>query len=207
MNAITTQNSQDILKELEKLFWDIPFSNSKFQTEMFVIAAEMTPERAYRAIGLQMLDKLTALQEYSYNKELNQIRVDELIDQINDAKTNKFDRRRAELELGKLQQKSIFEDKLHNDLLSELNCLYENLNKFPKFTGEQFETAERIHFEQKLLRQVTGLTGASLSLINMREDQDELTKYQEQVAALPNATTEQLQWLLSNMSNKIVEKK
>jgi hypothetical protein len=89
----------------------------------------------------------------------------------------------------------------------ELNLLYENLKKFPEYTGEQFESAERVHFEQKLLREATGLTGATLSLINMRDDVTEMDKYKEQVAALPNVTSEQMQLLLSSMANKIVEKK
>ena len=40
----------------------------------------------------------------------------------------------------------------------------------------------------------------------MREDKVEMDKYQEQIAALPNVTTEQMQLLLANMNNKIVEK-
>lgn len=207
MNEVTTQNAKDVLDQLEKSFWDIPFDNSKFQTEMFVIAASITPERAYRAIGLQMFGKLTSLQEAMYQKELNAIKIDELQFQINDPTTNQFDRRRSELELSKLQQGEIFQDKLHHDLMVELNILYENLKKFPEYTGEQFEAAERVHFEQRLLREATGMTGATLSLINMREDKTELDKYQKQIAALPNVTTEQLQLLLSSMTNKIVEKK
>lgn len=207
MNEVTTQNARDVLAQLEKSFWDIPFDNSKFQTEMFVIAASITPERAYRAIGLQMFGKLASLQEAMYQKELEAIKVDELRYQIDDPATNQFDRRRAELELGKLQQGEIFQDKLHHDLMVELNILYENLKKFPEYTGEQFEAAERVHFEQRLLREATGMTGATLSLINMREDKTELDKYQEQIAKLPNATTEQMQLLLSSMANKIVEKK
>jgi hypothetical protein len=206
MNEITASNAKTILQDLEKAFWDIPFDNSKFQTEMFVIAAQITPERAYRTIGLQMFTKLSALQEAEYQRQMDEIKKDELQYQINDPQTNQFDRRRAELELAKLKQGAIFQNKLENDLIKELNLLYENLQKFPTYTGEQFEAAERIHFEQRLLRETNGLTGAALSLINMREDITELSKYQEQITALPNVTTEQMQILLSNMANKIVEK-
>jgi hypothetical protein len=205
MNEITTTNATTVLQELEKAFWDIPFDNSKFQTEMFVIAASITPERAYRTIGLQMFSKLNALREALYQVEMSKIDMDEYQAQIDDPKTNEFERRRAQLKLHSKQQGGVFAGKLLNDVLVELNHLYANLKKFPQYTGEQFEAAERVHYEQRLLREATGMNGATTSLVNMREDFEAMTKYQEQVSALPSPTTEQLLQLLSTMPNKIRE--
>jgi hypothetical protein len=205
-NLVTFENAKDILKDLEKSFWEIPFENSQFQTEMFVIASQQTPERAYRAIGLQMMTKLQAVQEAIYQEEENAIERDELQFKINDPSTDQFEKRRAELKLRQIENGGIFTEKLKHDLLVDLNCLYRNLQKFPKFTQEQFEQSERVHFEQRLLREATGLTGATLSLINMRDDFEALEKYKEQVASLPNPSTNDLLKLVGEMTNKITER-
>ena len=52
---VTNENVAAVLQEVQEAFYDIPFENSQFQTEAFVIAAQLTPERAYRAIGLSGL--------------------------------------------------------------------------------------------------------------------------------------------------------
>ena len=65
MNALTkietVDHIPDVLKELEEAFYDIPFENSDFQNKMFVVADQLTPARAYRAIGLRMFAKISQL--------------------------------------------------------------------------------------------------------------------------------------------------
>lgn len=51
---ITLDTVNDIVSELYESFDNIPFENSDFQNENFVISSQITPERAYRAIGLRM---------------------------------------------------------------------------------------------------------------------------------------------------------
>ena len=75
---ITEQNTSDIIKEVQDAFFDIPFENSAFQTENFVIANQITPERAYRAIGLRMNNKLIAVQESLVDREITLVEEDEL---------------------------------------------------------------------------------------------------------------------------------
>ena len=62
MNDITLNNTNDVLKEIEDAYYDIPFGNTAFQTEMFVISAQITPARMYRTVGLHLNSMLKELQ-------------------------------------------------------------------------------------------------------------------------------------------------
>lgn len=208
MNIITIENTQDIITEIEDAFWDIPFENSDFQNEMFVIASQITPERAYRAIGLRMNAKLRALSEAKHGRLLEDIDIEEIEEQINSGTLDKFEIRRKKIELSKKLENRRYTDKLINDAIKELNCLYSHFKALPKYTREQFEAAEKTHFEQRLLRQAANITGASESLINMSEDIKALKQYQENVASLEYINNDNLLLLLSDMQNKIkIDKK
>lgn len=202
---VSVLNSMNVLAEIEQAYWDIPFENSAFQTTSFVIASQVTPERAYRAIGLQMLSKMQALHEAKYQREISKIECEELQEQIDDLYANKFDRAKAEAKLRHIAASSVFADKLLNDLLSDLNLLYSEFQKFPKYTREQFEAAEHIHFEQRLVRQIKGCTGAAEGIVNMMEDAPAIIKYQESVQQLTMPTDKQLLELLGSMKNQFKE--
>ena len=95
MNELVSfENTSDIIEEIESAFYEIPFENSKFQTESFVIAAQITPERAYRSIGLRMHSKLQALNEAKYSRELEEIQLEEIEDRIANGNLSTFDIRR-----------------------------------------------------------------------------------------------------------------
>jgi hypothetical protein len=182
---VTTENIGDVLQEIDAAFYDIPFENSAFQNENFVIAAQMTPERAYRAIGLRMHSKIAALKEAKYGRLKEEIDIEELQAKIDNPDTNTYDRRRAQLDIQQKLDHHSFTDKLINDALSELNLLYKHFQAMPRYTREQFEQGERIHFEQKLTRQIQGLAGAHESLINMTQDVNTMQALiQEQMALL-----------------------
>lgn len=159
--SLTIADSDNILKELEAAFFDIPFENSAFQT----IAAQITPERAYRAIGLRMSAKLRALNEAKYGRMKEDIDIDELREKIASIDTSKWDKARAEIDIMQKLENRTYTDKLINDALAELSLLYKHFKSLPKFTREQFEAGERRHFEQSLQRQVLGLAGAKESLM------------------------------------------
>ena len=171
---VTTENIGDVLQEIDEAFYDIPFENSAFQNENFVIAAQMTPERAYRAIGLRMHSKIAALKEAKYGRMKEEIDIEELQAKIDDPSTNTYDRRRAQIDIQQKLDHRSFTDKLINDALSELNLLYKHFKVMPRYSREEFERGERLHFEQKLTRQIQGLAGAQESLINMTQDKDTL---------------------------------
>lgn len=205
--TVTYENAQDVIKEIEEAFFDIPFENSHFQTESFVIGSQITPERAYRAIGLRMHAKLRALNEAKFGRMKEQIDLDEIEHKLNSGELNQFDRRREEIKKLEILSHRNWTDKLINDAISELNVLYKHFKSLPKYTREQFEQGEKLHYEQRLNRQALGLEGAKESIINMNEDILAIRNYEEKVLQLENASTETLLQLSHNMSNLLKEKR
>jgi|SRR3990167_904724 len=166
-NLITIENTGDVIKEIEEAFFDIPFENSQFQTEHFVINAALTPQRAYRAIGLRMNNRLRALREAQFSRMREDIDMEELRAKADDQTVSKYDRRRAEIDILQKLSNRAFTEKLINDALAELNVLYAHFKRLPRFTREEFEVAEQTYFRESLTRQVSGVVGANESLTNM----------------------------------------
>ncbi|MEM2159361.1 MAG: hypothetical protein QXN55_00190 [Candidatus Nitrosotenuis sp.] len=179
ISTVTTENVNDVIEELNKAFYDIPFENSAFQTENFVIAGSITPARAYRSIGLRMMTKLNALREAKYSRMRMDIDIEELQEKINNPNTSKFDRRRAEIDIQEKLESLPYTNKLINDAITELNLLYAHFKALPKYTREQFEKEEAVHFEQRLQRQIQGKDGAVESLINMQHDIKNILGFEE----------------------------
>lgn len=179
ISQVTTENVNDVIDELNQAFYDIPFENSQFQTENFVIGASITPARAYRAIGLRMSSKLNALREAKYSRLRMDIDIEELQEKVNDPNTNKFDKRRAELDIQEKLEGIPYTDKLINDAVTELNILYKHFKALPKFTRDEFEVEEKLHFEQRLQRQLMGGNGAQESLMNMSTDYNNILGFEE----------------------------
>lgn len=174
-DLITLESVGSILEGLEKAFFDIPFENSDFQTQAFVIAAAQTPARAYRVIGLQIFSKVQALKQYQYDIALAQIDLEEKEAKLQSADVSEYDKRRLQLEIMKAKDGRAWSDKLANDALRSLNVLYAELQKYPAYTREQFEAEEAMHYDAKLNRQlkVNG-NGAMEALANMKVDMTEL---------------------------------
>jgi hypothetical protein len=184
--TISETNAEDVVKEIQDAFYDIPFENSAFQTENFVIAGQITPERAYRAIGLRMNKKLIAVQEAIIAKELEKVEEEELQAKIDSPDYDNFEKRKFELELKKRQIYKPFNDKLFNDALKELNVLYKHFKALPKYTREEFEAGEKRHFLEDLNRQALGLAGAKMSLINMFDDMASIEKFETEFKQIAN---------------------
>jgi len=169
LKVISIEEIPNVLDEINAAFEDIPFENSAFQTRAFVVAAQITPARAYRAIGLQMHSKIQAVKEHLFNQEKNKIDREEIEWKITQDFTNEFEKRRLRLELAKLNDGQAYGVKLLNDALETLNVLYDEFKKLPRYTREQFESEERKHFSNRLERQLK-LPGALESLANMNDD-------------------------------------
>lgn len=178
LTTISADNAATVIQEIQQAFHDIPFENSAFQTENFVIAGQITPERAYRAIGLRMHKKLIAVQEALIGKEKGEIEEEELREKIESPDYNRFEKRKFELELQKRQIYKPFSEKLLNDAIAELNILYKHFKALPKYTRAEFEAGERRHFIENLNRKALGLDGAKSSLINMIDDVAAIEKFE-----------------------------
>lgn len=180
----STQQIPNVLKELETAFFDIPFENSDFQNRMFVVADQLTPGRAYRAVGLRMFAKIRAVKEYMFGVEEQQIEMDEIDYKLTLPTTDTFEKRRLELRRKKALDARSWTDKLLNDALRELDCLYGEFVKLPKFNREQFEMEEQLHFEQRLTKQISCGDGAKSALLNFQNDYRQLEKMTAQASLL-----------------------
>jgi len=178
---ITAENCNRAVDQINEAYFDIPFENSAFQTEQFVIASQITPERAYRAIGLRLSSRLRALQEAKFGAMKEDVDIEELQAKIDDPDTNKFERRRAEIDIQQKISNRSFTQKLINDAVHECNVLYSHFQKLPKFTREEFEAGEKQHFILRLNRAVNGIQGAAESLINIETDAPGLLEYEETI--------------------------
>lgn len=168
-SIIKIEEVGNVLQQLEDAYFDIPFENSDLQNRAFVMASQQTPGRAYRAIGLRMFAKIRAIKEYKIQQERNAIDIEEKEAKIADPDTSDFDRRRLRLDILQITEGRAWGEKLLNDALRELNCLYAEFTKLPKYNREQFEAEEAAHFELRLSRQGK-LSGAGESLANLTCD-------------------------------------
>lgn len=161
----------DVLEEVERLSFDIPFENSRFQTLAFVVAAQQTPGRAYRAILLRMDDRIRAVKHFMFSRRRTEVDRDEKLARLQSEEISEFDRRRLQIDLEELASSEVSGKKLLNDALVELGVLYEELKKLPEYSRAAFEAEEDAHFRLKLTRQVnTRGNGALESLENMNVD-------------------------------------
>lgn len=147
-------NTNDILQELEAAFFDIPFENSDYQNKTFVLAAQITPARAYRAIGLRMSAKLRAINELKFNRQREEVDIDEWQAIIDSPGSTSFAKRRAQIDIDQKLSVRNYTDKLLNDAIHELNMLYAEFKTFPKYTREQFEQEEELHFISSMQWQI-----------------------------------------------------
>lgn len=190
----------DKLAELENAFFDIPFENSMYQNLAFVLAAAHTPARAYRSLGLKMISKIKAIEELKFARKLEAINIEEKqailsgsLLKSDGTQYSEFDKRRAEVEIERSQTANRHTDKLLNDAIIELNYLYEIFKEFPRYTREQFESEEELHFHLKLDTQIKSAqiggsaAGSIESKINMEEAQrfKQLLKHVRDGKALP----------------------
>lgn len=173
--AVTESSLPNVLAELEEAFFNIPFENSDYQNKTFVLAAQQTPGRMYRAIGLRMFAKLRAVQECLLNREKAKIDIEEMEYKISLPETNEFDRRRLRVEIMRIRNNENWENKLLHDALHELDCLYAEFKALPSYTREEFEAEEAKHFRLKLERSASA-SGPMEALLNMEVDAPKLLK-------------------------------
>jgi hypothetical protein len=147
-------NTNEVLQEIEEAFYDIPFENSAFQNTTFVLAAALTPGRAYRALGLRMSAKLRAIEELNFSRQREQVDIDQWQSKIDDPDTNEFTKRRCQINIDQKLSGRNYTNKLLNDAIQELNVLYAEWKKYPAYTREQFEAEELQHFTLSLQRQI-----------------------------------------------------
>jgi hypothetical protein len=205
-NVVNTleDNYENLIHKIQKAFLDIPFGNSAFQTEMFVLSAQITPERMYRQIGLSLLDKLNDFANAKLDIEKLEVQKAQLQNKIDNCDIDQYEKKLAEIELKKINISSFMNNKLLNDVIVEINQLYSHFIKFPSYTRQQFESGEKRYFEQKLQRQIIGINGAKESYINMTDDKNTLDFFEKQISQL---SSKELHDMLENISENCLQGK
>ena len=127
---------------------NVPFGNSVFQIEHFSRGAE-TPTRTYRNCLLQLHQKYKALKECEFRRKRLEIDIDEI--KLKFETATDFEKRRLEIDVEEKQFNLAEEIKLIEDCIVEIKT-YENiLNQLPDFSRTDFEKAEGVYWERKLL--------------------------------------------------------
>jgi len=156
-----------ILRDFEKDMFDMPFSISKFQIKNFMENTEVTPERVYRHLGLQVYEKIRAVRHNIFQLRKMDIDIQELREQIADENISKFNKMRHEIEIEEKLDGLSYTFKLLKDAEEELKYMMELLSKYPKYTREQFEAGERDHWDIKLMKEALGVVGPVEALMAM----------------------------------------
>lgn len=162
-------NVDSVFNELESAYFGIPFGNSDFQDRMTLIARELTPGRAYRHIGLRMFRRIRDIKNLKFQRELQDIDIEEKRSIINSPDVSSFDKRRREIEIAAILDGRSWEDKLLNDAIIELNFLYSEFKKFPRYTKEMFEAEEKDHFSIK-----HGVNPTDMQILDSMDEFDRL---------------------------------
>ncbi len=131
-------------------FKNVPFGNSVFQIKHFTDGQE-TPERRYRHCLLQLHQKRATLKECEFRRRRIDIDIAELKSKIKMINSDSFDRQRLEIDLEEKEYGLEAEIKLIEDCLTEVATFEALLKDLPEFTREEFEGAEQIYWERRLL--------------------------------------------------------
>lgn len=196
----------NIIEEIENASIEIPFGNSEFQNINTVLAGELTQARAYRHCLLRLNDRLTALREYYYNSQLDDIDIEELEYKLT-KEENEFEKRRLKINI---EHKKINREKSKKfvfDCKKEIETLYNAFKKLPKFTRLEFEAQEREHFELKHTQNLVngmkfgGSAGVAKALSNMGINADrKIEEFKQNPKNLENRVFQNQKMILSGIS-------
>ena len=187
------KKANDILKDISTRYFDIPFGNSKYQMNYLMEKMEVTPERAYRTILLQLNDRIMAVKANIF--QLRRINIDMMELEIRMNNTGdefKFDRMRAEIDYEEKEDALAYTTKLLNDANEEIVYLYGLLQKYPKYTREDFEKGEEDYFTIKMEKQLLGVTDPIAALIAMGKNKFGEFRDDSRFVSLVNKATEKL---------------
>lgn len=164
---------------------ELPFENSDYQTLFFVVAAQQTPERACRAVALQLHSKLKALRTAHYELKREAVEMRRLANVVATS-LDEFESDLAAVDLEEKQAQHLETQKLVADATHTVALLQQLLDSFPTYNRAAFEAGESAHFKARLSRQVQlaqagPAAGALEAIENMSVD---LLRLAEQVPGL-----------------------
>lgn len=155
---IKNERIDEILKEIREASRKVPFGNSAFQIQHFTGGNEAGPEcseRRQRTLLLNLNGKLQALRECQFRRARLDIDLREIEVKINELThaqdPHGFQRERLELDKAEKLASLHDEDKLIEDALIELECMYREWKSLPPLKSrEDFENSERRYWLRRL---------------------------------------------------------
>lgn len=159
------------MEEIKEKMWDIPFGQSLYQTEKFIMAQFKTNGRLLRQAALELNQRINTIQDQIITIERAKIDIEELRAKLDPDshyyEKNEFERRRLELDLKGKVTGSYLHEKLLHDCQKEFEYIYKVFKKLPKMTREEFEKEEEDFYIFHMEKQVKGLSGPHESLYQM----------------------------------------
>lgn len=149
-------------KELLDKCEDIPFGNSLYQDESFILNTSYTDARAVRSIGLTLSARVQALRELEFSMRKLDVDMREIEHKLKSA--HYFDKERLEIEREEKTSGIAYTQKLLKDALYEVEYLRAILAKLPKLSRAEFEGQEKAYFIESLTRQAVNLPESVKSL-------------------------------------------
>jgi hypothetical protein len=176
-----------LINEVDVAFNDIPYSNSVFQMEMFVLASQITPERAYRQIGMQLQLALEKIVSTTMQVQEQETELAETEDELKNKQLTPQGKIKLELAIFQKERALVALRKTLKDASIEADLYYEYFKKFPRYTREEFERGESLYYEQRLLRQLYNIEGCKEAIINMTDDKKTLDVFMSTYQQLPES--------------------
>jgi hypothetical protein len=128
----------------------VPFGMSTFAIMRFV-GNEITPERTYRHVLLQLDTKQKAMQECKFRRRRWEVEIAEINEKLDNPDTEKYYRMKLTIDLEEKQYFLEHEIKLIEDCAMEITTYEHILSQLPEFTREEFENGEKEYWTQRLL--------------------------------------------------------
>jgi flagellar biosynthesis chaperone FliJ len=141
---------ENLIEEVKAKMSEVPFGNSQFQIKQ-LIAPQEGDARTYRNVLLQMNQKLDALQEAKFARDLLNVDIDELETKIEQCR-GAFENRRNKIELERKQWQLSSQVKYIEDAIVELNTYKDCLDELPTFTRDEFENQEKTYWVERFTR-------------------------------------------------------
>jgi hypothetical protein len=180
--------SEQVEKELLEKCAHIPFGNSLFQDESFILNTSYTDARAVRNCGLTLSARVRALKELEFSMEKMAVDMEELEYKLT-TEQNPFELKRLDIQKREKLSGLAYTEKLLADTLYEIEYLRSIMAKLPTLSRAEFEAQEKEYFIESLTRQAVGLSEADKSLAAMGlKERPEINLTPQTISEKLNAT-------------------
>lgn len=137
----------ELKKEYNDMFFDIPFENSQIQNIALVTAKEYSHARKYRALGLRMRAKMNAVSHLYFQKRREAVKVERLKNII-ETSDDKYEVELSKIDIEEIEASREDTKKLLNDALVEIETVMNAAKKLGSFDRISFEQQEAYHFSK-----------------------------------------------------------